>query len=78
MKNAKESAEEEVKKENARANKAMQAVKVLQKSLEMAKAAEEEIKNAYKILSKDKVELEARVDTLEENAKMSEDLLARE
>ena len=47
----------------------MQAVKVLQKSLEMAKASEEEIKDAYKTLSKDKVELESRVDTLEAKIK---------
>ena len=59
MKSTKESAEEEVKKEKARADEAMQAVKVLQKSLEMAKVAEEETKNAYRILSKDKLDLKA-------------------
>ena len=49
----------------------MQAVNVLQKSLEMAKAAEVEFKKA-------KRDLEARVDSLEAKVKMFEDLLARE
>lgn len=46
MKSVKELAEEEARKEKARADEVMQAVEVLQKSLEMSKLTEEEAKKA--------------------------------
>lgn len=50
MKDAKEVAEGEVQKEKTRADKAVQAVRILQKSLEMAKHTEEEYKRPTLIL----------------------------
>lgn len=71
LKRAKDSAKEEVKKEKARSDEVVQAVNVVQNSLEMANLAEVEFQKA-------KVDIEARVDSLESKVKMSEDLLARE
>lgn len=69
---------EETKKEKTKVEEALQAVKVLKKSLEMEKTTEVESKKALNALKKDKLDLESRVDTLEAKVKMAEDLLAKE
>lgn len=68
---------EEVKKEKAKTTEALQAIKVLKKSLEMAKAVEAASKKALDCLCKDKLDLESQVDTLKAKPKMFEDLLSQ-
>lgn len=69
---------EEVKKEKAKTTEALQAIKVLKKSLEMGKAVEAASKKALDGLCKDNLDLESQVDTLKAKPKMFEDLLAQE
>ena len=65
-------------KEKARAKEAEKAVSVLQKSLEMAKTGEAAAKVALDSLQKDKLDLQAKVDLLEAEKRMSKDLRAQE
>ena len=85
LRNSKNDAEEEAKKEKANAEEAVRTVEVLQKSLEMAKLTVEEAKKASNVArlaeeetKKAKTDLESRVDCLEAKVKMAEDLLAKE
>lgn len=59
-----QTAVKEAKKEKSRANEALQAVAVLNKSLKMAKTNEKAYKKALDGLGKDKLDLLAEVDTL--------------
>ena len=82
---------QEVKKEKARADEVVQAVKVLNKSLELAKMTEDAYKKALDGLGKDKQalkdqvhdlegqvhNLEGQVDILKADVQMSKDLLVQ-